>query len=95
MSTSTPIPQDLAEARQRLAVVLAPRSRRRKSPGSRSISVGFKVSAREARGLRVMARVLDLPSDTGAVLMRAYSLADVMAMYDRHLADRQAVRQTA
>lgn len=95
MAPSTAPTQDLQDVRQRLAAILAPRLRRSKSPQSRSISVGFKVNSREARALRVMARVLDLSSTTGAVLLRAYSLTDVMTMYDRHLAEKHAVRQSA
>jgi hypothetical protein len=92
--TFLPLAQDplpaisLAGARAHLAAVLTPRVRRR-SAGSRTVAVGIKVSAREARGLRVMARVLDLDSDTGAVLLRHYSLAAVMAMYDQYLAERR------
>jgi hypothetical protein len=93
--TQAPVAQDLSEAKQRLIAVLTPRSLRRRSPTSRTISRGFKVSSREARALRVMARALGVPSDTGAVLLRAFSLQDVMEMYDRHLAERQAVRQSA
>lgn len=65
---------------------------RRKPQGSWNVAISLKVSAREARALRVMARELNVDSGTGAVLLRAFSLLEVMAMYDAHLA---ALRRSA
>lgn len=93
MPTPTPVAQDLDVARQRLAAVFAPRPRR-KSRGSRSISRGFKVTSREARALRVVARELGVRSFTGTVLLRVFSLEEVVAMYD-HLVAGEPVRKSA
>lgn len=89
MGTSTRVSQDLGLARQRLSLVLAPRPRR-KSHRSRNVPLALKVSAHEARALRVMARELDADSETGAVLLRAFSLAEVLVLYDAHLEQRRS-----
>lgn len=89
VNTKTLVAQDLGEARKRLALVVSPRPRR-KSHGSRNHPLALKVTGREARALRVMARELDVDSDTGAVLLRAFSLSEVVVMYDAHLEQRRS-----
>lgn len=90
MAHDTSLLQDPKERRR--VAALRRRPGRRRSSSSRSINAGLKVSGREARALRVVARLLGL-GGPGTLLLRAYSLEQVMRMYDDHLVARRAERE--